>query len=233
MVTQLTLPVWRHDEATFANFYPGKNQALLDFLPLFIQGDHDSCLYLWGHSGAGRSHLLQACCHYANAQGWSAAYIPFAQINALTPRVLENMEMFTLVCLDDLPMIIGNKIWEETVFHLYNRLQLSGGRLLIAANTLPNNLKFQLADLRSRLLSHLQFQVQELNDDEKLAALKRRAHLRGLELSDEVGYFLLHRVPRDTSVLFALLEKLDRMSLSEQRRLTIPFVKQVLGSNQI
>ncbi|WP_455365563.1 HdaA/DnaA family protein [Kaarinaea lacus] len=50
--------------------------------------------------------------------------------------------------------------------------------------------------------------------------------MRGLELSDDVGQFLLRRYSRDLVELFALLERLDHASLSEQRRLTIPFLRE-------
>ncbi|MBE0490133.1 MAG: DnaA regulatory inactivator Hda, partial [Halomonas sp.] len=62
-----------------------------------------------------------------------------------------------------------------------------------------------------------------------LAALQLRARARGMALPDEVARFILHRGPRRLGELFELLGTLDSASLSAQRRLTIPFVKQALG----
>jgi DnaA family protein len=70
--------------------------------------------------------------------------------------------------------------------------------------------------------------LQELNDEEKIKALQLRAHLRGLHLSDEVAQYLLNHSPRDMSKLFEILAHLDKHSLEESRRLTIPFVKKIL-----
>jgi DnaA family protein len=98
-----------------------------------------------------------------------------------------------------------------------------------AANVVPTALGLQLPDLLSRLMNGVILQIQTLTDAEKLAALQLRANMRGFELPLEVGQFLLQRWPRNLSVLFAALEKLDHLSLVEQRRLTIPFVKQALG----
>ena len=61
------------------------------------------------------------------------------------------------------------------------------------------------------------------------ATVMERARARGLDLSDEVGVYLLRRCPRDTHALFALLERLDKASLAAQRRLTIPFVRDLLS----
>lgn len=233
VVTQLTLPVQQRDDASFANFYPGKNQNLLTFLQSFSTDLNNSYAYIWGHAGVGATHLLQASCQQVYERGMAAAYIPFNQVELLTPRVLENLESFPLICLDDVQLIAGKRAWEEALFHLYNGVQEVNGHLLIAAKAPPANLSLFLPDLTSRLASNLIFQIQPLDDAEKLAALKIRAKLRGLELSDEVGQFLLHRVPRDLPALFALLEKLDQMSLAKQRRLTIPFAKTVLLKHEI
>jgi DnaA family protein len=51
-------------------------------------------------------------------------------------------------------------------------------------------------------------------------------------LPDEVANFIIQRVPRDMNALFNLLDRLDRASLQEKRKLTIPFVKQVLRARQ-
>ena len=55
-----------------------------------------------------------------------------------------------------------------------------------------------------------------------------RSNMRGLFLPDEVALFLLNRLPRDTHGLMDALDILDKASLKEQRRLTIPFVKVTL-----
>ena len=61
-----------------------------------------------------------------------------------------------------------------------------------------------------------------------------RAQERGFELPDETGRYLMSRYPRDLSSLFAVLDRLDQASLQAQRRLTVPFVKQVLeGSDNL
>ena len=70
--------------------------------------------------------------------------------------------------------------------------------------------------------------MQPLNEEQQLAALTLRAKLRGLELPDETGRYLLRRLPRDMATLAELLDTLDVASLVAQRRLTIPFIRDVL-----
>jgi DnaA family protein len=68
-----------------------------------------------------------------------------------------------------------------------------------------------------------------LDDEQKQAALQFRARARGLVLNDEVAAYIIQRLPRDMNELFWQLNRLDHASLAEQRKLTIPFVKKILG----
>jgi DnaA family protein len=85
-----------------------------------------------------------------------------------------------------------------------------------------------LPDLASRLASGAAFRLRELDDAGKIAALQQRALRRGFEMPDAVAGYLLGRYARDTHSLFALLERLDHASLEAKRRLTIPFVRELL-----
>ncbi|KRW59661.1 DnaA regulatory inactivator Hda [Pseudomonas sp. TTU2014-080ASC] len=230
--TQLPLGVRLRDDATFANFYPGANAAALGYVERLCEADAgwtESLIYLWGASGVGRSHLLQAACLRFDQFGEPAVYLPLGLVAQYGTALLDNLEQFELVCLDDLDAVAGDKVWEEALFHLFNRLRDSGRRLLLSANAPPRELPIKLPDLKSRLTLALVFQLQQLSDEDKLRALQLRASRRGLQLSDEVGRFILTRGERSMSSLFDLLECLDQASLQAQRKLTIPFLKETLG----
>ena len=70
----------------------------------------------------------------------------------------------------------------------------------------------------------------DLSDSEKIAALQAQALNKGLQLSLDVGQYLLKRCPRDMHALFDILNRLDYASLASQRKLTIPFVRALLDA---
>lgn len=224
MINQLTLGVGLKDEATFENFFPGKNIQLIEVL----KNNKERVVYFYGIGGEGCTHLLQACCHVAQRQQFSSVYIPLANVNDLSPNMLEGLETLDLICIDEIHYIAGKPAWEEAFFHLYNRIQDAHGRLIVTANVAPKMLKLVLSDVVSRLTWGMVFPLQSLTDEEKLHALIMRADRRGMTLSEEVGKFILTHCPRHMSTLFAALEALDKVSLAAQRKLTIPFVKTVL-----
>lgn len=229
---QLPLGVKLRDEATFDSYHSGPNGPVIAALRMLAdptQAPLERCLYLWGAPDSGRSHLLQAACHRMAEAGALAMYLPLREVMDHGPELLDGMEEVDLLCLDDLDVLAGHADWEEALFHLYNRLQQREGRLLVAAMAAPRNLDLQLPDLTSRLGWGLVFQLHGLDDEGKQKMLKMRAERRGLQLPDEVARYILSRGARGMSELFAALEQLDQASLQAQHRLTIPFVKRVMG----
>jgi DnaA family protein len=225
---QLPLRITLPDSASLANFYPGPNGPALQSLQRAIGTRSEPFIYLWGGPGIGKTHLLQAASRQASEQGEAAAYLPLGY-EALAPDVLEGMEGFTVVAVDDIHVRAGQPTWEQALFHLYNELRDAGACLLMAGRFPPDRLGLALTDLVSRLSWGLVFELKGLSDEERLAALQHRARRRGLELSKEVGWFLLRRYPRDMSTLFGLLDALDNASLEAKRKLTVPFVKSILN----
>lgn len=229
---QLSLGVTLSDEATFDNFYAraeSANAQVVELLRAQAKGSGEQFIFLWGSEGSGLSHLLQASCHAAHDLGLGFQYLPLEEVADAQPAaLLEGLEELDIVCLDNLDAVVGRPGWEEALFHLYNRLRHGGGALLVSATLGPHQLPIALADLGSRLRWGITCQLHELEDADKQQALRHRARVRGLELSDEVAHYILQRLPRDMNALVDALRQLDRASLAEQRRLTIPFVKKVL-----
>lgn len=226
MKNQLPLSFQAPENATLDNFIAGDNQQLV----FSLTDPGESLVFLWGEQGAGKSHLLQAITSSYLKQGKSALYIPLQISEDWSPDMLEGLEMMDLICLDELDNIVGHDIWEEALFHFFNRIRETGGRLILAACMNAHNLAINLPDLRSRLCWGVTYQVKPLNDQGKIEVLRSRAGKRGLKMNDDVANYLMKHASRDMQTLVDLLDKLDYASLAEQRKLTVPFIKQFLVS---
>jgi len=228
MTQQIALQLNVNKDKRFANFYSKGNEALVEVLRKSAFGRGEQFIYFWGLKGLGRSHLLNACCAVAAQTKLTYLLLPLNEIEQLKPDVFEDLELLPFVCVDDLQNIAGNSIWEEAFFDFFNRMQEQHKRLIVSANVPQAHLNLELADLVSRLNSGLTFQLHELTDDEKMEAVVARSQERGLIVPPEVAKFLIHRLPRDLGSLFQSLDVLDDASLASQRRLTIPFSKEIL-----
>ncbi|MDH5766024.1 MAG: DnaA regulatory inactivator Hda, partial [Gammaproteobacteria bacterium] len=168
-------------------------------------------------------------CQGAAVNQYLSAYLPFKQIVHCASDVLEGLENVDIVCVDDIQLIQHKKNWHEPVFDLINRLRAAGKFLLFASTLPPNEMIIELEDLRSRFNWGPVIKIRPLNDEQKRQALQLRAESRGFELPDNVANYILNNFERDMPGLFEKLEQLDKVSLQQQRRLTVPFVKQVFG----
>jgi DnaA family protein len=186
-------------------------------------------VWLWGSPGVGCSHLLQAACHELDARGQTVFYLDLSLWRELTPDVLMGLEQVAVLCLDNIDDIAGVADWEEALFHLYNRMATGQTPLLAAARSSPQYTQFVLKDLHSRLQSAAVFQLQQLDDEDKTAALQMRAERLGFELGDEVAGYLVRRCERSMSALIAVLHELDRHSLETQRKVTVPLLKSLMN----
>jgi len=226
---QIPLGLQLRAAARFSNFLAGPNNELIGQLVQTAGGTGEPFFLLWGAAGSGKSHLLQASCHLAANQDRTVAYVSLKDTANLSPDLLEGWESYQLVCLDDIHLIAGKQRWEEALFNLYNRIREHRGSLIVSSISNTAGHAFHLPDLASRLGWGLVYQLKPLNDEQRLEALQQRASLRGCEIPAETGRYLLRRLPRDMPALFKLLDRLDEASLVAQRKLTVPFVKSVLG----
>ena len=226
---QEVLSVFLRDDYSFDNYVSGANASAIHGVKQWVNKEGDWFLYLCGQEGSGCSHLLQAACHDREAKQQQAIYLPLAELDQLSPEVLEGLENVGFVCVDDLDNIAGNKVWEEALFHLYNRLLDTGGRLLVAASRQPSEIGFSIADLQSRLNSAVRYTLQSANDEDKKQILKLRAQKRGFVLGDEVLQYIIGRANRQTGALIEVLERIDKSSLESKRKVTVPFVRSVMG----
>lgn len=224
-MSQLVLPLRLADHAVFASFLDDGNETLVATLAgLAAGGDGQGC-WLWGAVATGKTHLLQAACDRAGDQ---SVYLPLDMLAQAGAGVLEGLATRGLICIDDIGLVAGDDAWEVALFNLFNQLQDAGGQLIVSAGAAPRECGFALADLTSRMSRLPVFQVRTLDEQQRVAALQLRARHRGLALPDETAAYMLKRSRRDMASLYELLDKLDLEALRAQRRLTIPFVRDVL-----
>lgn len=225
-MSQLSLPLRLQDHAVFESFWAAGNDPLVSYLSDLSESGKGPGCWIWGAAATGKTHLLQAVC---GRFGDRAAYLPLADLVREGPRVLDGLASRQAVCVDDLDAVAGSRDWEIALFDLFNQLADARGLLIVSASLAPRECAFDLPDLKSRMSLLPAFHLQPLADEERLKALQLRARHRGLELPAETGNYLLTRSRRDMASLYDTLDRLDSESLRAKRRLTIPFVRDVLN----
>jgi DnaA family protein len=218
-LSQLLLDIAPDSQPTLDNFVVGRNLELLSALRHALSGNSSSgsserCFYVWGETGSGKSHLLQACVRAAQDMQQNAIYAHGSVPQSAAVAAVDDVEQ-----LDEAAQI--------ALFNLYNQMRESGGMLLVSGKESPLHLKLR-DDLRTRLGWGLVYQVHVLSDEEKAQALVQHAHSRGFVLPSEVTQYLLRHGRRDLPSLMAVLDALDVHSLRLHRAPSVPLLKEVL-----
>jgi DnaA family protein len=227
LVPQLPLAL-RHPPAQRLEAYIGAPAAVAQLRALAAGASADA-LYLQGAAGVGKSHLLLATCAEAEAAGRRPAYLALGGLRGRVREAVEGLDQADLLALDDLDAVAGDRDDEVALFDLHNRLRDAGRVPLYAAVAAPAALG--LPDLRSRLAQCIRLPLSPLDDAGRAQWLRRRADAGGLAFVPAALDWMLRRCSRDLPSLEALLERRDRASLAAQRRLTVPFLRQVLESD--
>lgn len=217
---QLALDIAQPPAPALDNFVPGRNAELLVALYAIANGaSSERFIYMWGKAGSGRTHLLHAVVHAAQAAGREAILF---QSGASTFESPDD----ALCAVDDVHLLTASA--QISLFNLHNRIKAGSGALIASGEAAPAGLDLR-ADLMTRLGSGLVYQLHSLNEEEKVAALRRHAQARGFDLSPEVVGYLLRHVQRDLPSLLALLDALDRYSLATRRAITLPLLRELLN----
>jgi DnaA-homolog protein len=225
---QLTLRFPLRGQFRLDDFVAGSNAELLAQLRALGWDRRFQAVWLAADPCRGKSHLLQGACHSVAARGGLVAYLPARELQGVTDA-FSGLGGFALVAVDDLDLLIGNRQSEEALLALYLDLAASGGVLLSAAGAVPSALVFALPDLGSRLRAAQCFRVRALGDEDTAEVARRYAARSGIELRDDALRYLMQRGSRDPSELLRQIDVLDAAALSAHRRVTVPFIKSVLG----
>lgn len=210
---QLLLDFTQAPAPTFANFVPGRNAELLTALAEAAEGNNrERVLYLWGDSGAGKTHLLKALAH---ARPRRAAYL---DARAFTPALPA-----PVLAIDDIEGLAEAQ--QVELFNAFNESEFAF--LAVAARAAPRDVALR-RDLATRLATGLTYRVVALSDDEKRAALAAHANARGFALADDVSSYLLTHARRDMPSLMGALDALDKYSLETGRPITLPLLRAAL-----
>lgn len=180
---------------------------------------------LWGGKSSGKTHLLNATLNRCSSP---AIYLPLKEMKNFGQRLFDNLDRVEIIALDDIDVISGDKEFETSLFYLLNKVILSKRKIIVTSQKHPSRQGFELSDLVSRLCSGLLYKVYYLANEEMRGAIKFLFSSRGMNISSGQLDYIFKYYPRDMENLIILLDKLDEVSLSKGKPISIPMIKKIL-----
>ncbi|NUT59936.1 DnaA regulatory inactivator Hda [Herbaspirillum sp. C9C3] len=229
---QIPLDLSADQPQSFDSFVTGRNAELLERLKLLAtagaeqsaqrgSASTDRFIYLWAEAGAGKTHLLHALATKAGQEGQRARLIGADSPDA----AFDYHPQTSHYLLDDVDQLFEEQ--QIAAFNLFNQIREQGGCMVCTGTLPPTRLELR-EDLRTRLGWGLIYQVHDLSDDEKIAALLQITLDRGLEIPPAVMMYMLTHYRRDMPSLSRMLDALDRYSLATKRAITLPLLRELL-----
>ena len=214
---QLVLDLGAEPAQSLDTFQVGANAEMAHLMHLFAErSSREHFAYLWGDTGAGKTHLLHGL-----AASPASRYIA---ADAAAEQFVHAPEV-TLYLLDDCDRLSPQR--QIDAFALFNQIREHGAYMVCTGPVPPAVLQVR-EDLRTRMGWGLVYQIHGLSDDQKIEALTHAAEARGLTLSASVLPYLLSHFKRDMRSLSTMLDALDQYSLETQRPVTLPLLRDLL-----
>jgi chromosomal replication initiation ATPase DnaA len=209
-MAQFPLPLPAQPDYSLAQFIPSPcNEEALGWISRWPDWPGGSLL-LSGAEGAGKTHL---------GMGWAAR--AGAQLNPPDAAALASHAL-----IDPL------ESWpDEALLHLLNVARERSFSLLLLARAPAAQLAFTLPDLTSRLRALPHVAIGAPDDALLAAVLRKQFSDRQLPVDEELIAYLAPRIERSFASARAVVAKLDSASLAQQRPITIPLTRQVLGDS--
>jgi DnaA regulatory inactivator Hda len=188
--------------------------------------DPENLLYIHGPAGSGKTHLLQAISH------------------ALTPAVpcLSCRETLTsdglcrhfakaeALVVDDLHLLPNDDGLRAALWQKFNDYHSSGRTIVMAGLYAPRDLPHLDDHLVSRLLWGLVARLDVSDDHSRRMILKKIAADRQVRIPDDVVDYILMTTSREVGDLISAFEAVFRLSMTLQRRITLPLAREARES---
>ena len=175
---------------------------------------------IYGEAGCGKTHLAEV---FREATG-------AALIDLDSDDPYEMMGAAKAGVIDDIERVIETK--QQALFHLFNSAKENGAHVLITAKTAPAHWNVSLADLKSRLGTAPAIEIGQPDDRLMLAIVVKLFSDRQIQIDPEVSTYMLSRMERSFDQARRLVSEIDRQSLSQKRKITIPLVRSVFQKEE-
>ncbi|HEX8876218.1 MAG TPA: chromosomal replication initiator protein DnaA [Phycisphaerales bacterium] len=227
----------------FGNFVVGPGNRLAHAAAVAVgesQGRQYNPLFIHGGVGLGKTHLLQAAClrilertpharvYYTSCEGFMTQFMESVQSGQMSDFRHRYRDIDVLV-VDDIHFLAKRDRTQEEFFHTFNNLYQAGKQILLSSDAAPE----EIPDLEDRLVSRFKWGLVAKIDppcyETRVAILKTKAKVRGLEFPDDCACFIAARIDSNIRELEGAITRVQIVASVENKPIDLALVKGALG----
>ena len=224
-----------HPDYTFDNFVVGPSNRLAHASCVAVSqspGNTYNPLFVYGSSGLGKTHLLHAVCFEARRK-FQNTVIQFLSCEEFVNRFIRAIEEGNLVgfqsqfrsvdtlVIDDVQFLREREQSQEEFFHTFNALYNNGKQIILSADCPPGKIPSLEARLISRFNWGLVARIDPPSYETRVAIIQKKAHLRGLSISDEIAEYIGRKVHANIRELEGALTTIYAVATTTNREIDL------------
>ncbi len=225
---------------TFETFVIGANNQFAHAAALNVSKNPAGVynpLFLYGNSGVGKTHLLQAIGHQIlkDKPYLKVLYIKTEQflnefINAMKNQSMHQFKLkfryVDILLIDDIQFLSDKIQLQEEFFHTFDELHNKRKQIVLTSDRPPKEISHLTERLKTRFLGGLLADIQIPNLETREAILRRKAEILGIDISEEVINYIASRIKSNIRSLEASLININHVAnILQNKRITIEMAK--------
>lgn len=196
-------------------------------------------LFIYGPSGLGKTHLLMAIKNvvekrnpglnivYTNTENFTNdVIVHLAQKNMEELRKSYRNADFLLI--DDIQFLSGKDSTQEEFFHTFNDLYQHNKQIVITSDRPPKDIQTLTDRLKTRFESGLLADISPPDVETRIAIIKRKAELMGLDIPDEIVSYIASKLKSNIRQLEGAVKKLNANRMLTHEPVTLPHAQSVI-----
>jgi len=226
---------------TFDTFIEGKSNEFSRAAALQIgenPGGSYNPLFIYGGVGLGKTHLMQSVGNLMVSRG--ARKVQYLHSEQFVREMVKSLQKGTqdqfkkhyrsldALLIDDIQFFANKVQTQEEFFHTFNALLENGQQIILTCDRYPKEIEGVEERLKSRFGWGLTVAIEPPELETRVAILNAKAEQYGYTLSEEVSFFIAHRVVSNVRELEGALRRVAANSQFTGKPITIDFVKEAL-----
>ena len=231
-----------HPDYTFDNFVVGPSNRLAHASCVAVTqspGDTYNPLFIYGNSGLGKTHLLHAVCKESRQENNNRG-IQLLSCEDFVNRFIRAIEQGNLsgfqsqfrsvdmLVIDDVQFLREREQSQEEFFHTFNTLYQNGKQIILSADSSPA----EIPSLEERLISRFNWglvtRIDPPSHDTRVAIVRKKAHLRGLNISEQVAEYIARKAQSNIRELEGALTAIYAVAITTGKEITLELAKTAL-----
>jgi len=225
---------------TFGSFVVGPSNQMAYNASLAVSnkpGTQYNPLFIYGGTGLGKTHLLQAVGNAAIEKGQTVIYVTIEQfMNDFTFSIKnKNMEHFRskyrkcdVLLIDDIQFLSGKEQTQEEFFHTFNELHNAKKQIVMTSDRLPSQIAGLVDRLKSRFEWGLTADIQIPGLETKIAIIEKKSDLNGIALTREIINFIATNLDNSIREIEGVLIRINASASLLNQEISLEMVQNLL-----